>query len=945
MADREPQSSFYSESELFSSTFEDAPVERKRPWYKSLRTRLTLLSLAPILVVLPLVLIVLHHVAEARIDDMRESSLRSDLASAHTFVARMKWEATSELSQAANNEELTALIDSGATKGRLHPLLRRLANERNLDALLVIDDDGHIMASDSLLASDALAPRVLFTHKDPSQISEAGLARLDESTLLTLGNRTAARWQAALNTGPRTRYHPPALVLHTSVQLPTEKDGRKLSLVGVTFINGHSPMLQRLRRALYADTSDTQASGGIAVVLVEDKVIASSRPRGEDIERIGSDITGAEAASHQDGQWHEPIMHGGQEYAIGFEPLITSDGQNVGTLGLGFPIEPYTQTKAMLMASVGTAMAVGMVLLSVLFGLMGRDLSKRLQDIGNTMVAVRQGRRNKRVKATNRVDELGTVARGFNRMLDTIEEQYLTQQAAQEAAAAEVSRRRALFEAERDGVVIVNPDGTVFEANPAIAKLLGYTYEEMQCLHVTDWESAKDPEQVKEIISSLTGEGHVFETELKRKDGWRFPAEVSLSKAAWGNSTFVFALIRDISARKAVEEELDRYQQTLEELVEHRTRELNDRNEELDTVFAISPDGLVSFDRNGKVISVNQAFLRMTDLNRAQVEGLREDTFDALIRARCESPQTYPGIRVMREQLEARKLGDAKPGAVGRTRLSLNGPPPRVLDIAIQLSEGGEVAQVLYVRDVTRETEIDRMKSEFLSTAAHELRTPMASIFGFSELLLMRKFGEDKRRDLLETISRQASRMSTIIDELLDLARIEARQGKDFVLESIELKELISQVAGDYSPPPGRNSPRLSLPESPLPIRVDKGKLQQALLNIISNAYKYSPDGGDVDIACMLGDEETRVGIQIRDHGMGMTPEQLARVFERFFRADDSGHIPGTGLGMSIVKEIIEIHGGEVLVDSDFGKGTTVTFWLPAHQDAEAEAALPEASQ
>jgi signal transduction histidine kinase len=231
------------------------------------------------------------------------------------------------------------------------------------------------------------------------------------------------------------------------------------------------------------------------------------------------------------------------------------------------------------------------------------------------------------------------------------------------------------------------------------------------------------------------------------------------------------------------------------------------------------------------------------------------------------------------------------------------------------------------------------MKSEFLSHAAHELRTPMASIYGFSELLLTQKFDETERQDLLSTVFRQSELMISIINELLDLARIEARRGKDFRIVRIDIHELLQEVVTGFKVPDGRSSPVLPPATEPLWIGVDRSKLIQAISNVISNAYKYSPHGGTVNIELLrttmatgsgADSGGTRVGIRITDQGIGMTPDQLARVCERFYRADTSGKIPGTGLGMSIVKEIVELHGGELEVTSKTGTGSTVTIWLPS---------------
>ena len=264
------------------------------------------------------------------------------------------------------------------------------------------------------------------------------------------------------------------------------------------------------------------------------------------------------------------------------------------------------------------------------------------------------------------------------------------------------------------------------------------------------------------------------------------------------------------------------------------------------------------------------------------------------------------------------------------------------------------MSQILFFRDVTHETEVDRMKSEFLSHAAHELRTPMASIFGFAEMLMMRKYPDEKRQEVLTIIHRQSVQMVAIINELLDLVRIDDRRGQDFDLASVDVGTLVREVAADFGVPAGQQAAALNLPTAPVAVRADKSKLTQAVRNILSNAYKYSPAGGPVAIGLVsdggdMGDgTAARVGIRVADHGIGMTPQQAARVCERFFRADASGNIPGTGLGMSIVKEIIELHGGEVAIASQPGVGTTVTLWLPvatAHLPARAEpAAKPRAA-
>jgi signal transduction histidine kinase len=175
--------------------------------------------------------------------------------------------------------------------------------------------------------------------------------------------------------------------------------------------------------------------------------------------------------------------------------------------------------------------------------------------------------------------------------------------------------------------------------------------------------------------------------------------------------------------------------------------------------------------------------------------------------------------------------------------------------------------------------------------------------------------------------------MISIINELLDLSRIEARRGKDFSIARINVVDLLREIVSGFKASDGRVSAVLQHAAGPLWVRADLNKLTQAISNVLSNAYKYSPDGGEVGIGLIEspgdGDVPARIGIRITDHGIGMTEEQRARVCERFYRADTSGKIPGTGLGMSIVKEIVELHGGELEITSEVGTGSTVTIWLP----------------
>jgi PAS domain S-box-containing protein len=348
---------------------------------------------------------------------------------------------------------------------------------------------------------------------------------------------------------------------------------------------------------------------------------------------------------------------------------------------------------------------------------------------------------------------------------------------------------------------------------------------------------------------------------------------------------------------------------------------------QLNAIFALSPDGFVSFDERHCVKYVSPAFSRLTGLSEAHVLGVDESKFSHLLAALCTPELSFPGIAQLRlplhtahEVAQRQMIELAASANINRC----------VLAVEFRESQAHHVSQILYLRDVTHEAEVDRLKSEFLSTAAHELRTPMASIYGFAEVLLTQDVSNDDRNEFLGIIFKQSALMASILNELLDLARIEARRGKDFVMERVTARDLVDEVVSSFRLPPGRTAPIIETPDQPLMFVADRKKALQVVLNVLSNAYKYSMPPGSVRIS--ITPQLGQVALRISDCGIGMTPSQISKVCERFYRADASGKVPGTGLGMSIVKEIMTLHHGSIEIESEPGQGTIVKLLFPISQ-------------
>ena len=490
-------------------------------------------------------------------------------------------------------------------------------------------------------------------------------------------------------------------------------------------------------------------------------------------------------------------------------------------------------------------------------------------------------------------------------------------------AEAILQLRLKAIEAANNGIAIADmrmPSQPIIYTNPAFERITGYSASEMLGMNCRILQGEDKFQLEIAEISQAIQEGRECKVLLRnyRKDGSLFWNELSVAPVVDqdGLITHYVSSQNDVTDRVLAEENL-------------RIRSMR-----LDAICTLSPDGVVAFDANGKLTNVNPAFLEMTGFTNIALTDLTMDEFDALMASLADPAHAYVSAK---EETMMNLVLDAEDELVHSSQqmVYLAAPYSRILIRSIRTVAAGSLEQVIYFRDVTRETEIDRIKSEFLSTAAHELRTPMASIFGFSELLLRRKYDEVTQKDLLGTINRQAGIMINLINELLDLARIEARAGKDFKFTVQPIAPIVENAVAALLV---HNDPRrinVNIDEHLPVVKVDAEKIGQSLMNVLSNAYKYSPNGGNIDLFVLSEEHDgvTEIGLRVKDQGIGLTPAQMERLFERFFRADPSGNIPGTGLGMCIVKEIIELHGGRVDVQSEKDVGTTVTLWLPIAQE------------
>lgn len=255
---------------------------------------------------------------------------------------------------------------------------------------------------------------------------------------------------------------------------------------------------------------------------------------------------------------------------------------------------------------------------------------------------------------------------------------------------------------------------------------------------------------------------------------------------------------------------------------------------------------------------------------------------------------------------------------------------------ALFADDKGQPAGIIGVmQDITEQRLADQMKNEFVATVAHEFQTPLATILGYTELLQENVLGGEARDEALEMITRKTEALSEMVDELLDLARIETSKGLKVNLEPRKVKEALGELVNNFIKRTTSHIVLLELPEQDIVVAADKVRMGQVMENLLSNAVKYSDKHSTIQVR--VSGTGTHCQVEVCDQGIGMTERQATRIFEKYYRIDTSNTAPpGTGLGLYITKSIIDAHNGQIEVFSTPGKGTTVMFRLPVLAEQSA---------
>lgn len=467
-----------------------------------------------------------------------------------------------------------------------------------------------------------------------------------------------------------------------------------------------------------------------------------------------------------------------------------------------------------------------------------------------------------------------------------------------------------LIDQSSDAIFIVHPDsGQVLYANEQACSNLQYSHAELTSLYLWDYAgNVTTPEEFANFRDQMKTIGQRrFETYQRTRSGEKVPVEVNVRMIHCQDEDYLVSSVRDIRRRKAYETSLINERNKLEGVISAIE----------DGITLVSPDFTVLYQNSSHRAKQGDQVGRPCYLAYHGLETVCEG---------CLVAKTLKDGKSHKRQVEALN-------AEGRLYFDVISCPIR--------DAGGKITSVVEaVRDVTRQRlaeealrESVRLRTDFISIAAHELRTPLAVVIGYAELLEAaegsEEFTPEEKKEFVQEILAKSSALNKIIDELLDLSRIERGQKLTIEVSSVNMLELLRKIWRSYINLFPKYRFDVSIAEDMEPtFTIDAARFTQALENILNNAIKYSKPGSFIHLSAEGAPDGLK--LTVRDEGIGMTEDEVERIFEPFYRArPDDPTVRGLGLGMNLVKHIIEAHRGQIKVESIPLEGTTVTLALP----------------
>lgn len=502
------------------------------------------------------------------------------------------------------------------------------------------------------------------------------------------------------------------------------------------------------------------------------------------------------------------------------------------------------------------------------------------------------------------------------------------------ALRADAAAFRAIARHPAQIVLFVTADAVVRYVSPAIEAMLGRRAEQIIGTVSLDFVHPDDRAAMLETLTALVHGGDVARVEARvaHADGsWRVVEFLGANHLDDVHLGAVVVSARDITERRREQEEL-RDQFRAAEEARGQARALLDA----------ATEAMILFSTAGRVLGYNRRFAQFFVLTERELEGAPLDAVYP-----CFTRAFGPAVAVERLAVYLEQSGQVALDSADVHQIWPYERDLRLTVVPVRTAEGAYLGALLAFLDVSAERQAARLRDEFVSFVSHDLRTPLTSIGGFVDLLLEGEGGDLSvvQREFLDIIKRNVDREVALVNDLLDLSRLDA--GKlDLKLVPLQVASLLRDVARSLAPQIDTKRQQLDvrIPNDLPAIEGDVVRLSQVFTNLLSNAQKYTAPGGQITLSARVANEQLYV--EVTDTGVGLTMEEQARLFTKFYRAGNAATVAsgGTGLGLVISRALVEKHGGRITVKSAPGEGSTFAVVLPVHTAFSAHLSLPAAT-
>jgi PAS domain S-box-containing protein len=517
-----------------------------------------------------------------------------------------------------------------------------------------------------------------------------------------------------------------------------------------------------------------------------------------------------------------------------------------------------------------------------------------------------------------------------NKTIQTIVRDITEQKKTEDALRESKEKYRTLLETTDTGFCILDLQGNILDANSEYVRLSGHSsIKEIQGRNVIEWTAKYDLHRNAEEVKKCKQQGFVrnLEIDYVNKNGGVTPIEINATTIQTSKDKRILTLCRDITERKQVE------------------KSLKHSEENYRILFNDVPVGISITDKSGHIMNCNQHMAEMfgTTYEVFKTNNIKSFYVDPEDRERLLK-LLYKEGKVVDWECSFKR----KDGAVFFAILNVN-----IID------RKGQKLNLTSLRDITERKvveekikkqnvqlkKLDRVKNDFLNSTSHELRTPVASIKGYIQMLLKHTLGDitEEQKKALEVLLRNTNRLDHLIQDILDVSRLESGTMK-FITEKTDVTKMVNEIAETMQTSADLKRIKINIDiQKEIPdLMIDSERVKQVLINLVDNAIKFSPDSSTINIKARK--EKENVLFEVQDFGRGIPKNKQKKIFERFYQVDSGidRKFGGIGLGLTISKKIIDTYDGQIWVDSTLGKGSSFKFSLPLQSTKNIEGNLQE---